>query len=194
MRPASEESDDPPPEQQDAPLAAPVRAVVKIGWPQFNHDGGAIFFGTRPTDRRLLYLTTGDGGSADDQNLQIGFRGVPAFGHGTGSEATAPNRFGNGQDPDAAWGKVFRFDPIALSKVTIPAGDNVPNPLAAFMIAYGLRNPWRASSDRADLGGSGDVWLSDVGQNNLEEVDHLAENDGTRTTLCPAQRSPQDFR
>jgi hypothetical protein len=191
VRPASEESDDPPPEQQDAPLAAPVREVVKIGWPQFNHDGGAIFFGTRPTDRRLLYLTTGDGGSADDQNLQIGFRGVPAFGHGTGSEATEPNRFGNGQDPDAAWGKVFRFDPIALSEVTIPAGDDVPNPLAAFMVAYGLRNPWRASSDRADLGGSGDVWLSDVGQNNLEEVDHLAENDGTRTTLCPTQRAPQ---
>jgi hypothetical protein len=193
VRPASEEGDEPPPEQQDAPLAVPVREVVKIGWPQFNHDGGAIFFGTRQSDRRLLHLTTGDGGSADDQNRQIGFRGEPAFGHGTGSEATAPNRLGNGQDPDAAWGKVFRFDPFAVTEVTIPAGDDVPNPLEEFMIAYGLRNPWRASSDRADLGGSGDVWLSDVGQNNLEEVDHLAENDDTRTTLCPTQRDPQEL-
>jgi hypothetical protein len=191
VRPASEEGDDPPPEQQDAPLAVPVREVVRIGWPQFNHDGGAIFFGTRPADRRLLYLTTGDGGSADDQNRQIGFRGVPAFGHGAGSAATVPNRAGNGQNPDAAWGKVFRFDPFAVTGVTIPAGDNVPNPLAAFMIAYGLRNPWRASSDRADLGGSGDVWLGDVGQNDLEEIDHLAEADGTRTTLCPTQRGTQ---
>jgi hypothetical protein len=191
VRAASEESDDPPPEQTDAPLAAPVREVVRIGWPQFNHDGGAIFFGTRPSDRRLLHLTTGDGGSADDQNLQIGFRLVPAYGHGTGSEATAPNRFGNGQDPDAAWGKVFRFDPLAVTGVVIPAGDNVPNPLAPFVIGYGLRNPWRASSDRADLGGSGDVWLSDVGQNNLEEVDHLPETDGARTTLCPTQRGTQ---
>lgn len=191
VRPASEESDSPPPEQADAPLAVPVREVVRIGWPQFNHDGGAIFFGTRSTDRRLLYLTTGDGGSADDQNLQIGFRLQPAYGHGAGSKATAPNRFGNGQNPEAAWGKVFRFDPLAVTGVAIPAGDDVPNPLAPFMIAYGLRNPWRASSDRADLGGSGDVWLSDVGQNKLEEVDHVAESDGTRTTLCPTQRGPQ---
>jgi hypothetical protein len=193
VRPASREGDGdtPPPEQNDAPLAVPIREVVKIGWPQFNHDGGAIFFGTRPADRRLLYLTTGDGGSADDQNLQIGFRGVPAYGHGTGSEATAPNRAGNGQTPTVAWGKVFRFDPFALSEVTVPAGDDVPNPLTPFMIATGLRNPWRASSDRADLGGSGDVWLADVGQNNLEEVDHLPEADNSRTTLCPTQHGTQ---
>jgi len=73
VRPASEENDNPP-EQADAPLAVPVREVVRIGWPQFNHNGGAIFFGTRPADRRQLYLSTGDGGSADDQNLQTGFR------------------------------------------------------------------------------------------------------------------------
>jgi hypothetical protein len=188
VRPASEESDDPPPEQADAPLAHPVREVAKIGWPQFNHDGGAIFFGTRPTDRRLLYLTTGDGGSADDQNQQIGFRLVPAYGHGAGSEATAPNRDGNGQTPTVPWGKVFRFDPFTATDVTVPAGEDIPFPPQFSLVAYGLRNPWRAASDRADLGGSGDVWLSDVGQNKLEEVDHIPEADGTRTTLCPTQK------
>ena len=187
VRPASEQNDGdrPPPEEADAPLAVPVREVVRIGWPQFNHNGGTVFFGTRLQDRRLLYLTTGDGGAADDQNLQTTFRLVPAFGHGTGSEATGPNRFGNGQSPQSPWGKILRFDPLAVGGLVIPAGDNVPSPLP--MYAFGLRNPWRASSDRADLGGSGDVWLSDVGQNHLEEVDHIAENDLRRPTLCPTQ-------
>jgi hypothetical protein len=178
------------------PEAVAPRLVVRMGWPQFNHNGGAIFFGTRPSERQngaeALYMTTGDGGCADDQNLQLGFRLVPCDGHGTGSEATAPNRFGNGQNPEVVWGKVFRFNPLTLSvpEDTIPAGDNLPNPLAPFLYAFGLRNPWRASSDRADLGGSGDVWLSDVGQNHIEEVDHIADVDGERRTLCPTQPPP----
>src|SRR3954468_12973681 len=40
---AAPEKNDTPPEQADPPLAIPVGEVVKIGWPQFNHDGGAIF-------------------------------------------------------------------------------------------------------------------------------------------------------
>jgi hypothetical protein len=184
--PASGE-DESPPEESAAPLAAPIREVARIGWPQFNHNGGAIFFGTRESDRRQLYWTTGDGGSADDQNLQTGFRLEPAFGHGTGSEAQEPNRFGNGQNPASAWGKIFRFDPLAVDGVVVPAGDDVPAPPQFERFAFGLRNPWRAASDRHDLGGSGDVWLSDVGQNDLEEVDHVAENDLERTTLCPDQ-------
>jgi len=84
------------------------------------------------------------------------------------------------------WGKIMRFDPLTVpAPVVLPAGDDVPNPLP--IVAFGVRNPWRASSDRADLGGSGDVWFADVGQNGVEEVDHVAENDLSRPTLCPGQ-------
>jgi hypothetical protein len=196
VRSASEsgDGDQPPPEEADAPLAQPLRELIRIGWPQFNHNGGAIFFGTRARDRRLLYMTTGDGGSADDQNLQTGFRLQPAFGHGTGSEATGPNRFGNGQNPQSPWGKIFRFDPLTVTGLVVPAGDDVAAAPQLERFATGLRNPWRAASDRADLGGSGDVWLSDVGQNHLEEVDHVAESDLARSTLCPTQgTTPQAF-
>ena len=144
-------------------LPGATRIVTTFVQPQFNHNGGAIFFGTRPADRHLLYVTSGDGGCADDQNNQLGLAGEgPCIGHGPGSEATAPNRAGNGQRLDTPLGKILRLDPT-LSYVEGGA--------PATIFAFGFRNPFRASSDRADLGGTGEIWTADVGQNHIEEVD-----------------------
>ena len=38
------------------------------------------------------------------------------------------------------------------------------------IVALGVRNPWRFSFDRAN----GDLWIGDVGQGSIEEVDHVA--------------------
>jgi glucose/arabinose dehydrogenase len=149
------------------PSPASSRVVLQVLEPQFNHNGGAIFFGTRPDDRDLLYITSGDGGCADDQQGQLGLAGEgPCISH------EGP---GNAQRLDNLLGKILRIDPRAGGGAAyiVPAGNPFVGVAGARpeIFAYGLRNPFRASSDRVDLGGTGQVWTADVGQNAIEEVD-----------------------
>lgn len=128
---------------------AASRVLFRIEEPQFNHNGGALFFGTRADDRDQLYITAGDGGCADDQNGQLGLAGEgPCISH---------EGVGNAQRLDNFLGKILRMNPLT---------DTQPE-----IFAFGFRNPFRASSDRADLGGTGQIWTADVGQNDIEEVD-----------------------
>jgi glucose/arabinose dehydrogenase len=136
------------------------RIVVRILEPQFNHNGGALFFGSRAADRRFLYITSGDGGCADDQNGQLGLAGEgPCISH---------QGAGNAQRRNNPLGKILRLDPLATPAPIVwdSPGDPMPQ-----IVAFGLRNPFRASTDRADLGGTGRIWTADVGQNDIEEVD-----------------------
>jgi uncharacterized repeat protein (TIGR03806 family) len=122
--------------------------------PEDNHNGGNIAFGPDG----FLYIGIGDGGSGNDPHGSIG----------------------NGQNLRTLLGKMLRIDVAASSSTTtyaIPpsnpyAGNarcNVNGTGAANcpeIFAYGFRNPWRWSFDR----GSGQLWLNDVGQGALEEV------------------------
>jgi glucose/arabinose dehydrogenase len=87
-----------------------------------------------------LYLGLGDGGAAGDP-------------------------FKNGQNTDVLLGKILRIDVNNGDPYSIPAD----NPFGNEVWAYGLRNPWRISFDRA----TGDLWVGDVGQNAYEEIDYL---------------------
>jgi glucose/arabinose dehydrogenase len=49
-----------------APGISFSRELIRVNWPQFNHDGGDLAFGP---DRKL-YISMGDGGGADDADGQ----------------------------------------------------------------------------------------------------------------------------
>ena len=107
-----------------------------------------------------LYVSMGDGGSAGDPN-------------------------GNAQNLDSLLGKLLRIDVNSGEPYGIPKDNPFVGRAGARpeIWAYGLRNPWRFSFDRQ----TGDMWIADVGQNAIEEVDFQGaqskggENYGWRT-------------
>jgi glucose/arabinose dehydrogenase len=75
------------------------------------------------------------------------------LGMGDGGGAGDPER--TAQDLSSPLGKLLRIDRR--------------EPGAPEIAAYGLRNPWRFSFDRA----TGDLWIGDVGQDTFEEIDSV---------------------
>jgi len=127
-----------------------ARELMRIDQPQFNHNGGALNFG--PDGR--LYISLGDGGAADDQGL----------GH-------SPD--GNGQDPSNVLGSILRIDPLGDNSANGHYGIPNDNPFIGLpgyvpeIFAYGFRNPFRFSFDAK----TGTMFIADVGQNDIEEID-----------------------
>jgi len=115
--------------------------LLSVQQPYANHNGGAVVFGADG----YLYLGLGDGGSAGDPQ-------------------------GNAQSLQTLLGKILRIDVDGGDPYAIPPdnpyaqGGGLPE-----IWAYGLRNPWRFSFDRA----TGDFYIGDVGQNRWEEIDYL---------------------
>ena len=95
-------------------------------------------------------------------HLLFGPDGYLYYGLGDGGSAGDPQ--GNGQDPKARLGSILRLDVSGESGYAPAPG----NPWGDAW-AKGLRNPWRFSFDRE----TGDFWLADVGQNEVEEIDVL---------------------
>jgi glucose/arabinose dehydrogenase len=84
-------------------------------------------------------------------------------GLGDGGLAGDPHK--NGQNTNALLGKILRLDVDNGDPYAIPSD----NPFGNEVWAYGLRNPWRISFDRA----TGDLYIGDVGQGTWEEIDYL---------------------
>ena len=125
-----------------APGSESIR--LEIAEPFSNHNGGQMVFGSDG----FLYVALGDGGSGNDPQ-------------------------GNGQNLNTLLGKLLRIDVSGETGYKVPADNPFVGRQGARgeIWAYGLRNPWRFSFDKA----TGDLWLADVGQNSREEVDIITK-------------------
>ena len=90
---------------------------------------------------------------------------------GSGDGGSAGDPQGNAQSLATLLGKMLRIDVLAgTNPYAIPAG----NPFGNEIWGYGLRNPWRFSFDRL----TGDLYLADVGQNLVEEINFQPAGSG----------------
>ncbi len=134
-----------------ADVAEPtVTPLIDVADPYWNHNGGNLVFGPDG----YLYIGTGDAGAGGDPDQ-------------------------NGQDLGSLFAKMLRIDVNSRDAGLMYA---VPptNPFVGMagvrgeIWAYGLRNPWRYSFDRA----TGDMWIGDVGQDRFEEIDFQPASSG----------------
>lgn len=127
-----------------------------------------------PSARRELLAIEQPFGNHNGGSLAIGPDGMLYAGFGDGGAANDPG--GRAQDLSEQLGKVLRLDPTGRDDAD---GDGFPddNPDlggAPGIWLSGVRNPWRISFDRA----TGDLWIGDVGQNAVEEIDLLDADEG----------------
>ncbi|HSO40268.1 MAG TPA: PQQ-dependent sugar dehydrogenase [Labilithrix sp.] len=130
------------------PATEKVVLEFPIGVAGTGHTGGRLVFGPDG----LLYFSTGDASIQDEAQRT------------TDAPCLAPS-------PCALHGKILRLDVDAGDPYAIPPS----NPFAAGggrkeLYAWGFRNPFRFSFDRA----TGDLWLGDVGDATWEEIDRVS--------------------
>ncbi|MDB5032460.1 PQQ-dependent sugar dehydrogenase [Mucilaginibacter sp.] len=132
------------------------RIIFSADEPGQGNNGGCIRFGPDG----YLYVSMGDGGGGGDKHGPIG----------------------NGQNMNTLLGKILRLNVNSDSTYTIPKdnpfvgkADTKPE-----IWAYGLRNPWRFSFNKATK----QLFTCDVGESTWEEMDIIEKggNYGWRIT------------
>ena len=122
-------------------LAADSETTI-IEWPSDGHNGVAMAFGLDG----MFYVTSGDGTSDSDTNLR-------------------------GQEMSHLTAKVLRIDlehPSEGKAYSVPSDNPFVGKagIAPETWAFGLRNPWRMTSDRV----TGQIWVGNNGQDLWEQV------------------------
>ena len=122
---------------------ASEQILLRVAQPSTQHNGGQVAFGPDG----YLYASIGDGTYLPDEG-----------------------RVGTGQEPASFRGTIVRLDvgpPGAEAPYAIPPDNPLIDAGAPEVWAYGFRNPWRFSFDRQ----TGDLWVGDVGEVAIEEID-----------------------
>ena len=130
----------------------PARRIIKFVSVAEDHSGGCLQFGPDG----YLYIVMGDTGPHHDPN-------------------------GHAQNLQLLLGKLLRID-VDRTEGDLAYAIPPDNPFRGRadarpeIWAYGFRNPWRFCFDPIN----GDLWLADIGQDRVEEVDivHRGENHG----------------
>lgn len=114
-----------------------------------------------PASARIILNVKQPYSNHNGGQIAFGPDGYLYIGFGDGGSGGDPHN--NGQSLTTFLGKMLRLD-VESGKVPygIPAG----NPYKNEIWAYGLRNPWRFSFDRATK----ELYIADVGQDKYEEV------------------------
>lgn len=132
---------------------ASEQLMLRVPQPAANHNAGDLLFG--PEAEPTLYASFGDGGGSGDPGE-------------------------NAQNTSNLLGTIVRIEVDSADPYGLPTGNpflsqdvcatepNTVNPCPE-IYAWGLRNPWRISVDPA----TGNIWIGDVGQSSLEEVDRI---------------------
>ncbi|MFQ5704955.1 MAG: PQQ-dependent sugar dehydrogenase, partial [Gemmatimonadales bacterium] len=165
------------------------RGLLSLAFhPQYVENGQFFVYYTDVTDggtRVVRYNVSADPDVADpssahliiavDQPFNNHNGGQIAFGPdgmlyvGLGDGGSAGDPLGSGQDLSSLLGSIIRLDVDGGDPFAIPSDNpHVADPNARDEIwVSGLRNPWRFSFDRR----TGDLYIGDVGQDEVEEVD-----------------------
>ena len=135
---------------EDPDLADPVSEMVILTIDQPYQNHNGGDLSFGPDG--YLYIGTGDGGSGGDPQ-------------------------DNAQDLTSLLGKMLRIDVDGGNPYIVPADNPFVNDaeVADEIWASGLRNPWRFSFDRE----TGDLWIADVGQNAVEELNFIPAGTGS---------------
>lgn len=130
------------------------RELFRVAEPFPNHNGGQLSFNPLATPGNsefgLLYIGLADGGSGGDP-------------------------YNHAQNLKSAFGKILRIDPLGRNSANGQYGIPASNPFAkqadalGEIYAYGVRNPQRFSWDSKN----GNMFLADIGQNLVEEIDRV---------------------
>ena len=127
------------------------KKIIEIPQPYPNHNGGHLLVDNNGN----LLIGLGDGGAGNDP-------------------------LGHGQNTSTFHGSILRVNPNTPkgTPYIVPSDNPFTRDTPDFLpeiFLYGLRNPWRFDFDPFN----GDLWIADVGQDRLEEINLLSANSYT---------------